>query len=206
MAYNSWTHRVARWMVRPLASGPVTPNHLTTLRLLTALAACAAFAAGRYYWDVWGGVFWTISTFLDRADGELARVSGRTSIRGHYYDYAVDVLAQALFFFAIGFGQRNSSLGNFAIIAGLVAGTGVATAAILCEALDRRDASGRKAYPGTAGFDFDDLLYLFGPIAWLGGLGPLLLGSSLVGPAFALITWLRLRTITRSGQIAGIGE
>jgi len=45
MAYDSWTHRLARWMVRPLAGGPVTPNHLTTLRLLTALAACAAFTA-----------------------------------------------------------------------------------------------------------------------------------------------------------------
>ncbi len=43
MIYNSWTHRLARRLVRPLVGTWITPNHLTTLRLVTALGACAAF-------------------------------------------------------------------------------------------------------------------------------------------------------------------
>lgn len=193
MNYNSWTHRLARRLVRPLVGTRVTPNHLTTLRLLTALGACAAFTVGAYVWDVWGGVLWTLSAFLDRADGELARLSGQTSSFGHRYDFATDVLASALFFVGIGIGLRESWLGDAAIGLGVLAGSGVAAASLLSEWLERREATGRRAYEGAAGFDVDDVMYLFGPIAWLGGLAPLLVGAALGGPAFALITWWRLR-------------
>lgn len=196
MIYNSWTHRLARRLVRPLVGTWVTPNHLTTLRLLTALGACATFTVGAYAWDVWGGVLWTLSAFLDRADGELARLGGRTSLTGHRYDFATDVLASGLFFVAIGIGLRDSWLGDAAMPLGVVAGSGVAAASLLAERLETREASGRRAYEGAAGFDFDDVMYLFGPIAWLGGLAPLLLGASLGGPAFALLTWRRLRRAT----------
>ena len=72
--YSSWTHRLARAFIRPMLGGPITPNHLTTARLVIGLAACAAFAVGERSWDVAGGVLWIVSAFLDRADGELARL------------------------------------------------------------------------------------------------------------------------------------
>ncbi len=193
--YESWTHKLARLCVRPLINTPVTPNHLTTARLLTGLAACAAFALGTRNAEIWAGGLWVASAFLDRADGELARLSGNCSASGHHYDLVCDVLINGLVFLAIGIGQRNGVVGAWSIVMGLVAGLGVTAAALWSEQLERRSAAVVKAYEGRAGFDFDDVLYIFGPLAWLGWLFPLLIGATIGGPVFALWTWWRLRSL-----------
>ncbi len=193
--YTSWTHRLARLCVRPLLGGPVTPNHLTTARLVTGLAACLAFAMGDRQWEIWGGVLWIFSAFLDRADGELARLSGQMTPGGHAYDYACDVVVNALLFLAIGVGLRDGALGWWALAMGVVAAVSVAAASLLSERLEERQANDKKAYSGVAGFDFDDALYLFGPIAWLDWFLPVLLGAAVCAPALAVLTWIRLRRI-----------
>lgn len=198
MAGGSWTHIIARVCVRPLVNTSVTPNHITTLRTITGLIACAAFAVGDYSWDVWGGVVWVISAFLDRADGELARISGKTSRWGHLYDYYSDVAINALFFLAIGIGLRDGSLGAWSIVLGAVSALSIALGSIWSEWLEQREGSGKKAYEGVAGFDFDDVLYLFGPVAWLGWLFPLLIGASIGGPAMAILTWWRLSRLAKA--------
>lgn len=193
--YTSWTHRLARLCVRPLLGGPVTPNHLTTARLVTGLAACLAFAMGDRQWEIWGGVLWIFSAFLDRADGELARLSGQMTPGGHAYDYACDVVVNALLFLTIGVGLRHGALGWWALAMGVIAAVSVAAASLLSERLEERQASDKKAYSGVAGFDFDDALYLFGPIAWLDWFLPVLLGAAVCAPALAVLTWIRLRRI-----------
>ena len=50
MSHVTWVHKAARWCVRPLVSTRVTPNHITTVRLLTGLAAAVAFAVGEQEW------------------------------------------------------------------------------------------------------------------------------------------------------------
>ena len=50
MSHDTWIHRCARVLVRPLVRTRVTPNHLTTVRLLTGLGSAAAFAAGDEAW------------------------------------------------------------------------------------------------------------------------------------------------------------
>jgi archaetidylinositol phosphate synthase len=197
---SSWTHQVARWAVRPLVDTRVTPNHLTTLRLVTGLVACFAFGIGERDGEIWGGVLWVVSAFLDRADGELARISGKTSPGGHAYDYACDVAVNALFFAAIGVGLRDTFLGWWAIPIGAVTALAILAGSLLSEALEKRDGSGKKAYSGVAGFDFDDVLYLFGPFAWLGWLLPLLLGAAIGGPAVALLTWWRYHRLLKAAS------
>ncbi len=189
----SWTHKLARLCVQPLINTPVTPNHLTTLRLLTGLAACAAFAMGERNWEIWGGVLWVLSLFLDNADGELARQSGKCSEYGHIYDYYCDVLINGLVFIAIGIGQRHGMVGDWSIVMGLIAGLTISSASILSERLEQKDDEIDKAYEGIAGFDFDDVMFIFGPLAWLAWLFPLLIGASIGGCVFALVTWWRLR-------------
>jgi phosphatidylglycerophosphate synthase len=191
--YTSWTHRLARWCVRPLVGTSIEPNQLTTGRFLTGLLACVAFSWGGTDGNVVGGILWLISAFLDRADGELARLSGKTSATGHYYDYVTDVAVNSLFFFAIGVGARTSFLGWMAMPMGLTAALAVAFASIVCERYEQDQGDGAKAYTGVAGFDFDDVLYLFAPIAWLNWLLPILIGASVGAPAFALWTWWRFR-------------
>lgn len=195
MANNSWTHRLARVAVRPLIGTGITPDHLTTLRLLSGLAACVAFALGNRQGDIWGGILWVVSAFLDRADGELARIGNMTSAEGHAYDYACDVACNGLVFLALGIGLRNGPAGTWAVAMGLLAGVTVTAASLWSERLERRLDNGVKAYEGAGGFDFDDVLYIFGPIAWFDGLWPLLVGASIGGPVFALLTLLRLRRV-----------
>ncbi len=193
MVGDSWTHKIARVCILPLVNTPVTPNHLTVLRLITGLAACSLLAIGSYEGNLWGGVLWLISAFLDRADGELARVSGKTSEWGHKFDYFCDVTVTALFFLGIGIGLRESSLGLWTIVMGISASAGVVAAEILAEIIDQAQKdTGEKAYAGFAGFDFDDVLYLFAPIVWLNLHFPFLVGASVGAPIFALITWYRL--------------
>jgi phosphatidylglycerophosphate synthase len=194
MVGDSWTHKIARVCILPLVNTPVTPNHLTIIRLVSGIAACSSFAVGTQEWNLWGGIFWIISAFLDRADGELARASGKSSEWGHKFDYFCDVTVTSLFFLGIGIGLRESSLGSWSIIMGISASAGVLVAEILAEIIDQAQKdTGEKAYAGYAGFDFDDVLYLFAPIVWLGWHYPFLIGASIGAPAFALLTWYKLR-------------
>jgi archaetidylinositol phosphate synthase len=195
--HTSWTHRLTRMMVRPLVGTRVTPNHLTTARLVTGLASCAAFAVGDAQWTVWGGVIWLVSCLLDRADGELARLGNSSSPFGHLYDTICDLAVNALMFLAIGIGLRTSWLGEAGPLLGIVASAGVLVASILSTKLEAAGAPGAevktKAYVGILGFDFDDALYLFAPAAWFGLFPYILIGAAIGGPFFAVLTAVRLR-------------
>ena len=126
---TSWTHLLARIMVAPMIGTGLRPNHLTTLRLLSGVAACVCFAFGTNAGMWWGGGLWLLSAFLDRADGELARIGNMMSRGGHIYDYYTDNLVNSLFFLAIGVGLRHSWLGHWAIPLGGGAGAAVARCA-----------------------------------------------------------------------------
>src|SRR5258708_35895827 len=87
---SSWTHIAARVVVRPLVGTGVKPNHITTLRLVTGAVACLLLARSAPGDLLWGGVWWPVSAFLDRADGELARLGQMQSRDRHPYDYLPD--------------------------------------------------------------------------------------------------------------------
>ena len=194
MVGDSWTHKLARLCILPLVRTSVTPNHLTGVRLLTGIIACGLFATGSRELEIWGGWMWLLSAFLDCADGELARVSGKITPGGHRFDYFCDATVTSLFFVGIGFGLRTTDLGWWSVALGIAAGTGVLAAEILAERLDQvlKD-TGDKAYAGFAGFDFDDILYLFAPVVWLEWHYGFLVGASIGAPVFALLTYKRYR-------------
>ena len=193
MIGDSWTHKIARICVLPLINTSISPNHITVIRLITGLLACAAFASKL---NILGGIFWLISTFLDRADGELARISGKTTEWGHKFDYYCDTLITALFFIAIGINLRDNLSGYWSISLGICAALGVIFTEIYAEIIDqKKQSTGEKAYPGIMGFDFDDILYLFAPIVWLNWHLPFLIGASIGAPAFAVFTWYSSKKI-----------
>jgi archaetidylinositol phosphate synthase len=195
---TTWTHLLARPMVRPLIGTAVRPNHLTTLRLLTGIAACVAFALGTRAGMWWGGGLWLISAFLDRADGELARIGNMMSPGGHRYDYLADVWVNTLFFVAIGFGLRHSWLGAWSIPLGGVSGLSILFGSLFSEWLERRSPTGTKGISGKWGFDPDDALYLMGPLAWLGWLSPILVGASVGATIVMIIQGVRLLRLKRA--------
>tara|TARA_B100001996_G_C18461068_1_gene516084 strand:- start:25 stop:606 length:582 start_codon:yes stop_codon:yes gene_type:complete len=193
MIGDSWTHKIARICVLPLINTSISPNHITVIRLITGLLACAAFASKL---NILGGIFWLISTFLDRADGELARISGKSTEWGHKFDYYCDTFITALFFIAIGINLRDNLSGYWSISLGICAALGVIFTEVYAEIIDqKKQSTGEKAYPGIMGFDFDDILYLFAPIVWLNWHLPFLIGASIGAPAFAIFTWYSSKKI-----------
>src|ERR1700728_870939 len=124
-----WDARLARWLVTPLKNSWVTPNHLTTVRLAVGLVAAAAFLPGTYGWSNLGALLLIASNFLDHTDGELARISGKSSRIGHVYDLASDAAVTILLFIAIGAGATASprtALQFPPVALGIVAGCAVA--------------------------------------------------------------------------------
>jgi archaetidylinositol phosphate synthase len=195
---TSWTHLLARRMVRPLLGTWVRPNHLTTLRLLSGIAACLCFARGTRSGMNWGGAVWLVSAFLDRADGELARIGNMMSRGGHLYDFYVDNVVNAAFFVAIGFGLRDSWFGPWSIALGLITGVSLFLCQLFAEWVERRSPPGTRAYVGKWGVDPDDALYLMSPLAWLGWLDPVLAGASIATPLVMIVTGLRLARLRQA--------
>lgn len=193
MSHDTWLHRLVRYAVRPLTRTAVTPNHLTAVRLLTGLGAVACFAAGARGPEIWGALLFLVSMLFDRADGELARLSGRSSRAGHVFDLVSDALVNSLAFVGIGAGLHGGSFGAWALPMGLVAG--VAVAAILWLMLRVEAVAGEMEapFPAAAGFDADDAVIVV-PLAMLAGWSePLLAAAALGAPVFALYAAWRHR-------------
>jgi archaetidylinositol phosphate synthase len=200
MSHNTWTHRMVRPLIRPLATSIVTPNHITTLRFATALAAFGLLAFGQGEWNDWAAASFLLSFFLDRADGELARQSGKSSPLGHRYDLVTDALSNILIFLGIGIGLRDSQLGYGAIVLGLLAGGGIVAMLWLMSKVESQAGIGAAAFSATAGFDPDDAMAIVPFAIWLNGEMPILIAAAIGAPAFFLwACWKFRRYLSPTG-------
>jgi phosphatidylglycerophosphate synthase len=188
-----WDQRIARFLVRPLVHTPVTPNHITTLRLSSGLAACGCLAYGEIPFIHWGAGLFFLSNFIDHMDGELARLSGKTSRVGHLYDLTSDVVVHILLFVSIGIGLSDSWLGDTAWVMGVVAGVSVSGLFALFQYLEGRMGQKQAGLPCFAGFEVEDVMYLIGPAIWGGGLIPILIMATIGAPLFGLWALVRYR-------------
>ena len=195
---KTYAHYVGRWCILPLVNTPVTPNHLTTLRLITGIAAAVAFAMGDYFWTVWGGVLYAISALLDRADGELARLSNKMSVGGHWYDLYCDALVNVVLFIGIGIGLTESVLGHWAWKMGLLSGLSIATTFWIVFRLHESGSHPSEAFNYPDGFDLDDALFLVCIFAWFDGMLPLLIAASICAPLFLIFAVWQYYTLSSS--------
>jgi archaetidylinositol phosphate synthase len=193
ISHNTWIHRLARVGVRPLVNTAVTPNQLTTLRLLAGLAAAGTLAVGSPPLQHVGAGIFVLSMVLDRADGELARLSGKTSPWGHTYDLIADSLCDALVFVGLGIGLRGSDLGGWAIPMGLLAGVAVASIFYLVMRIERTKGARAAELQGAGGFDPDDGILAVPILIWLGLSVQLLWLAAVCAPVFALFFLWRFR-------------
>ena len=199
-----YDQRIARLMVRPLAHTPVTPNHLTALTLLLALAAACLFAQGGAAAASWGAGLFVLARFLDHFDGELARLTDRKSRFGYYFDYVAGAISYSALFAGMGIGLSGGGLGGWALALG-AAGFASAILSMFLN-LDIDTARGLAegdtvGYPGAAGFELEDGIYLIAPITWLGWLEPFFVLCGIGAAVYCLWTaWtlLRLRIAKRA--------
>ena len=191
MSHDTWIHKAARiTIVRPLLATPVTPNQLTTVRLALGLAAAGGLAFGLP--DLAGGLF-VLSMLFDRADGDLARLSGRVSPSGHRYDLLADSVCNTLIFVGLGFGLRLGDYGPWAIGMGILAG--ISVAAILMMVLRIESSQGPRAAElgGLSGIDADDAMLTVPLALWFGLAEQLLVAAAIGAPVFAAFFLWRFR-------------
>ena len=200
---SAWDAQLARRLVGPLKDGWVTPNHLTTVRVLLGLAGAAAMLPGTYLWANVGALLVVASNFVDHADGELARISGKTSRAGHIYDLASDALVTVLLFIAIGIGVSVTASGLLPpIIRGGSAGCAIALIFYLRMRLEEKVGKAATRQASLGGFETEDVLYLLPLITVLNGLAPLLMVASICAPLFAV--WVAIdywRTLRRQDSM-----
>ncbi len=192
-----YDQRIARVLVRPLARTPVSPNHLTALSLALALAGAGLLAQGDTMATNWGVGLFVLARFLDHFDGELARLTGKTSRFGYYFDYVSGGLSYAALFAGIGVGLAGGVLGGWAYLLGAAGAASALISLFVNLALDKEadladgDAVG---YPGVAGFELEDGIYLIAPITWLGWLAPFFVASGIGAAIYCLWSGWMLAT------------
>lgn len=195
-----WDARLANWLVTPLKDSWVSPNHLTTVRLVVGLMAAAAFVPGTYLWSNVAAILLVISNFLDHTDGELARMTGKTSRLGHVYDLASDSIVTILLFVAIGVGVAQRAGVGFefspVVIGALV---GIAIALIFYLRMRIEDMAGKAAtrQASLGGFETEDVLYLLPLATVCNCLAPLLKLAAICAPLYAIWVVIEYRRAVR---------
>ncbi len=185
MNEKPWDARLAAILVTPLRDSRVSPNHLTTLRLGAGLASAWAFAEG--HWPNLAACLLVLSNLLDHTDGELARMSGKTSRIGHLYDLASDALVHVLLFACIGLGLRRGGAGDWPLVAGAIAGVAVATIFHLRNEMEKRHGKAATAQIRYSGFEAEDILYLLPLVTLAGGLAVFLAAAAIGAPLAAVL-------------------
>lgn len=187
---SPWDVRLARALVRPLRHTPLTPNGLTTLGLVASLAAAWLMASGSPRRMALGGALFMLAVLVDHMDGEFARLTGLTSRFGHYYDHVAAGLGYVSLFVGLGIGLRSGWLGSWAPVAGGVAAGAIATTFLIRVFLEETAGRVMVTQGNWRGFEPEDALYLAGPVAWLGLLGPFLIAAALGAPVFLVwVVW-----------------
>ena len=200
MNRKPWDARFASFIITPFVDSRVVhPHHLTGLRLLVGLAGAACFARGES--PNLAALLIVASNFLDHTDGELARLSGKTSRFGHYFDLASDALVTVGMFAGIGIGLAQGELGTKAAVMGAVAGVTVAAIFHLRNDMENRLGKSATRQPQWAGFEAEDVLYLMPAVTLSGSLEWFLYAAAVGAPvACAIVTVQYLRAMqSRSG-------
>ena len=200
---RTWDARLARRLVTPLVNTWVTPNHLTTLRLLIGLAGALCLAHGEFAWANAGAFLIVLSNFVDHTDGELARIGGKSSRIGHFYDLASDALITVLLF--VSFGLATAATGAAAdafspVWRGTVAGLAVALIFFLRMRIESRVGKSGTKQASAGGFETEDVLYLLPLVTLTDGIGPFLAAASIGAPLFAVLVIIDYWRVMRRPQ------
>ena len=86
---------------RGFASTGLSPNFWTSTGLAFALISAIVYGLGIEYGLIFGGILLLVSGFFDMVDGQVARVTGKTSKKGSYLDSMFDKISEVAIFLGI---------------------------------------------------------------------------------------------------------
>ena len=198
LAYDA---RLAEIVVRPLVHTPISPNMLTVFGMLVGLTSCWLFSRGNPVLANWGGLCFMFAVFMDHVDGAHARSSGKTSRFGHYLDHFGAATTYCAGFIGIGLGAGGELTGTWGPWLGLI--TAVSITIIFSVRMRVELQHGAEVVEQTprAGFEIEDILYLVGPVAWLGWLEGFILAAGIGTPIFLIwVLWDAWRLSRREAK------
>ena len=83
------------------AATGLSPNFWTVVGLVIALASAVVYGMGMEFGLIIGGILLLVSGFFDMVDGQVARVTGKTSKKGEYLDSMFDKISETAIFLGI---------------------------------------------------------------------------------------------------------
>jgi archaetidylinositol phosphate synthase len=88
-------------MGKGFAATGLSPNFWTAVGLGFALLSALVYGLGIEFGLIIGGVLLLVSGFFDMVDGQVAKVTGKTSKKGSYLDSMFDKIAETAIFLGI---------------------------------------------------------------------------------------------------------
>ena len=83
------------------AATGLSPNFWTVVGLVIALSSAVVYGMGMEFGLIIGGILLLVSGFFDMVDGQVARVTGKTSKKGEYLDSMFDKISEVAIFLGI---------------------------------------------------------------------------------------------------------
>ena len=88
-------------MGKGFAATGLSPNFWTVVGLIIALASAVVYGMGMEFGLIIGGILLLVSGFFDMVDGQVARVTGKTSKKGECLDSMFDKISEVAIFLGI---------------------------------------------------------------------------------------------------------
>ncbi len=86
---------------KAFASTGLSPNFWTLIGLVFAIASALVYGLGLEFGLIIGGILLLVSGFFDMVDGQVARITGKTSQKGSYLDSMFDKIAEVAIFLGL---------------------------------------------------------------------------------------------------------
>ena len=86
---------------KAFASTGLSPNFWTFIGLVFAITSALVYGLGIEFGLIIGGILLLVSGFFDMVDGQVARVTSKTSRKGSYLDSMFDKIAEVAIFLGL---------------------------------------------------------------------------------------------------------
>ena len=86
---------------KTFASTGLSPNFWTVVGFVFAIISALVYGLGLEFGLIIGGILLLVSGFFDMVDGQVARVTGKTSQKGSYLDSMFDKIAEVAIFLGL---------------------------------------------------------------------------------------------------------
>lgn len=124
---DTWLNRpLSRLMTRLLIPSGISPNAVTVLSCLIALAGAGLIATGEWRWGVLGALLFQLGAAVDCVDGEIARLTYRFSPFGARLDLALDNVSHVALFAAMAAAAHPALGAQWTLVLGALAVLGCA--------------------------------------------------------------------------------